>query len=68
MKTPPCHAQYVLGTQLEFELPHSRQWNWKRIINTTARSPEDIFPETDAPAIKRGKVKVEARSVVVTLD
>ena len=52
---------------LEFELPHSRQWNWKRIINTAARSPEDIFPETDAPAIKKRKVKVEARSVVVTL-
>ncbi|MCB0557461.1 MAG: glycogen debranching protein GlgX [Phaeodactylibacter sp.] len=50
---------------LEFELPHSRQWKWKKVINTAAPSPEDIYSEEDAPLIRKKKLKLEGRSIVV---
>ena len=52
---------------LEFELPKSRPWKWKQIINTAAPSPEDIFAAEEAPAIRKSKLKVDARSVVVAM-
>ncbi|MCB0581786.1 MAG: glycogen debranching protein GlgX [Phaeodactylibacter sp.] len=52
---------------LEFELPGSRQWKWKQAVNTAAPASRDIYSLEDAPAIRKRKVKVEARSVVVAV-
>ena len=52
---------------LEFELPQSRKWRWKQVINTAAPGPKDILPVDKAPLIKKKVLKVEARSIAVAL-
>lgn len=47
----------------KFQLPESRK-PWRRWIDTGLKSPEDIVPWNDAPAIQDGHYQVMDRSVV----
>ncbi|MFN6129834.1 MAG: glycogen debranching protein GlgX [Planctomycetota bacterium] len=47
----------------KFQLPESRT-PWRRWIDTGLKSPEDIVPWNDAPAIQDGHYQVMDRSVV----
>jgi isoamylase len=47
----------------EFELPESKT-PWRRWIDTGLKSPEDIVPWTEAPAIQNGSYRLLDRSVV----
>jgi isoamylase len=48
---------------LEFELPDRRPW--KRWIDTTLDSPNDIVPWREAPAVSGSRYAAGPRSVVV---
>ncbi len=50
---------------LEFELPPRR---WKRWLDTSLPSPEDIGPWEEAPALEGSTYRVESRSIVVLMD
>jgi len=52
---------------LEFELPQDSKWKWRKLINTAAPSPEDIYRMEDAPLIRKKKLKLDARSIVVAV-
>jgi isoamylase len=47
----------------EFQLPENKK-PWRRWIDTGLKSPEDIVPWNEAPAIQDGNYKVMDRSVV----
>jgi glycogen operon protein len=53
---------------LEFELPPPERGDkesWRRWIDTSLDSPEDILPWQDAPAVPGNRYRAGARSVVV---
>jgi isoamylase len=50
---------------LEFELPDGNRGPWKRWIDTTLDSPNDILPWRDAPPVSGSKYVAGPRSVVV---
>lgn len=53
---------------LEFELPEAvgRQTvKWRRWVDTSRESPEDIVPWQEAKEVEGGKLKMKARSVAV---
>ncbi|WP_061159428.1 glycogen debranching protein GlgX [Caballeronia temeraria] len=49
----------------DVELPFFEHRNWRRIVDTSDESPNDIVPDIETAAIERGACHVEARSVVV---
>ncbi|HTA43717.1 MAG TPA: glycogen debranching protein GlgX [Bryobacteraceae bacterium] len=49
---------------LEFELPEGKCGPWKRWIDTSLDSPNDIVPWQDAPAVSGSKYVAGPRSVV----
>ena len=51
---------------LSFELP--RQMHWKRVIDTSLPSPEDLVAEEDAEAVSPPTCRVAAQSVVVLIE
>jgi glycogen operon protein len=50
---------------LDFEIPHARAW--RRCIDTSLDSPEDIWPYESAPAVGAGTYRVGPRSVVLLM-
>ena len=51
---------------LEFELPAAEgRRRWRRWMDTTLASPEDILPWQTAPTVTRDKYPAGPRSVVV---
>jgi glycogen operon protein len=49
---------------LEFELPDGNRGPWKRTIDTSLESPNDIVPWSDAPIVPGFKYVAGPRSVV----
>ncbi|GDY26363.1 glycogen debranching protein GlgX [Agarivorans sp. Toyoura001] len=50
--------------ELEFEVP-SIEGHWFMLVNTSAKSPEDVYDFKTAPMLETGSVKVAARSVMI---
>jgi len=50
---------------LEFELPLLERGNWRRWLDTSLDSPNDIVPWDEAPALQQNKYPAGARSVVM---
>jgi isoamylase len=50
---------------LDFELPKPEGGTWRRWIDTSLDSPDDIVPWHDAPAIPADAYRAGARSVVL---
>lgn len=53
---------------LEFELPALESGDWRRWIDTSLESPDDIVPWQEAPVIPGGHYRADARSVVVLVS
>jgi isoamylase len=55
---------------LEFELPplpSDAPAAWRRVIDTSLESPEDICPWTEAPVVETSTYEVQARSIVLLI-
>ncbi len=50
---------------LEFELPRLERGMWRRWIDTSLESPDDILPWEKAPRVKNNNYRVGDRSVVM---
>jgi len=53
---------------LDFELPELPEWatsGWRRIVDTSLESPDDITLPPDAPRVDGPSYRVHGRSVVV---
>jgi glycogen operon protein len=65
------HVHLILNAYwepLEFELPpvgNGQTVPWRRWIDTSLDSPEDILPWQEAPSVPDYKYRAGARSVVV---
>ncbi|HPM83293.1 MAG TPA: isoamylase [Candidatus Anammoximicrobium sp.] len=50
---------------LEFGIHEGLPGNWRRVVDTSLPSPEDIVPEDQAPAVRSRSYRVPGRSVAV---
>lgn len=50
---------------LEFELPELKHGQWRRWIDTSLDSPNDIVPWEDAPPLQGSTYRMGERSVVI---
>jgi hypothetical protein len=50
---------------LPFEVPTYESLSWRRIMDTSLKSPEDIQTQQDAPAFEGSSYLVSAHSIVV---
>ena len=50
---------------LEFGIHEGLPGDWRRVVDTSLPSPEDIVPEDQAPPIRSRSYRVPGRSVVV---
>jgi glycogen operon protein len=59
------------ASALEFELPRIgdvETWPWRRWIDTSLASPQDIVPWEEAPPVRGDTYHVQSRSVVVLFN
>ncbi|MBC7237388.1 MAG: glycogen debranching protein GlgX, partial [Chloroflexi bacterium] len=54
------------GEALEFDLP--REVTWRRLVDTSLESPDDICSEEEAPALSEPRYRAGPRSVVLLLE
>jgi isoamylase len=53
---------------LEFELPPSKFGNWKRLVDTSNKSPQDFVHLPEAPVVSTDHYKAMPRSTVILRD
>jgi isoamylase len=71
LRTVRRHFYLVLNAYwepLEFELPESNGRGWRRWIDTSLDTPEDIVPLDQARPVEAGRYRAAERSVVVLLS
>lgn len=52
---------------LRFELPTLEQQQWRLVVNTAAKPPEDIFDIDKARRVKRPSVLLQPRSIMILI-
>jgi glycogen operon protein len=56
------------GKPLEFEVPSAEGAAWRRWIDTSLPSPQDILDFAESPEVSARMLRVEARSIVFLID